>query len=72
MAKTAIEFNRKASKELNRLARQLGIDKCEVVRLAITTYSCIVSELAKTEKNLAIIGKDGKAEKIITVPGLKN
>ena len=70
MAKTTVEFGRKASKELERLTDLLRTDKCTVIRFALSLYSYVVKELAGTNKNLALMRNDS-VEKIIAVPGLR-
>lgn len=69
--KTTVEFNEIAATELERMTKALGgVTKAEVIRSALALYSFIMTELANSNRNLAIV-KDNVIEKVIAVPGLR-
>lgn len=74
MAKTTIEFNDHATDQLNELSGLLGTTKAEILRSALTLYAFVTHELTQTEGDasyLGILNRDGKADKIVVVPGLR-
>ncbi len=74
MARSTIEFNTAADRQLDYLAETLDIkSKAEVVRNALSLYAYLVDLLQKKpSRALGIVDEDqdNRIEKIILVPGI--